>query len=143
MAITTLTPWSCFNPLRAPGFCDHEGHRTLVLTHEGFVPISRLPRRVSERLPLQLYPSSISRVPFIALVSRDGRWTVSQTQSVAGELFNNGEYSCQHVHTGVTLAPGEQATVSQRTYFIRGGPEGLLVRWASDFGMNQGCLLPA
>jgi len=134
----TITPASCFNSLNAPNFRDHQGDRTLLLTDQGFVPINTLPRpRVYKRIHLQVHPATISQVPFLVIVSRDGEWLISQTPSEGGtHLFNNWEYGCQHSHSELRLDPGEEKIIQQRMYFLRGKPTDLLDRWRDDFNKN-------
>lgn len=128
---------SCFSSVFAPNFRDHEGSRTFIYTDDGFVPINRMPRRVYDRLLLQFYPQQLFRAPFLAIVSRDGDWLISQTAVEAESLFNNWEYGCQHpIPPLESLNVGEEKVIENKIYFLSNNLENLLERWRRDFHIN-------
>ena len=128
---------SCFSSVFAPNFRDHEGSRTFIYTDDGFVPINQVPRRVYDRLLLQFYPQQLFRAPFLAIVSRNGDWLISQTAVEAESLFNNWEYGCQHpIPPLVSLDAGEEKIIENKIYFLRNKLEDLLERWRRDFHIN-------
>jgi hypothetical protein len=129
----TIGITSCFNVINAPTFRDYEGIRTLFLSDRGFVAINKLPRSVYERILLQRYPSTVSLAPFLVVVSRNKEWLISQASGEAAYLFNNCEYPCIHSEPKVELDSGEEKTIMQKMYFLRGKSEDLLDRWRLDF----------
>ena len=120
----------CFQPTGAPHFRDHDGHRTFVMTDQGFIPVKKLWTPLSDRNWLQDFQFDFSpaeghpavKGPMIAIVSRDRQWivSVSTLSSKVRSIFNNREYSCIHSIPESALKPGESIQIRQRYYFIRG-----------------------
>ena len=138
----TGTVGVCFALMRSPNIRDHDGSRTLVLTEDGLLPITRVGRRVYDRMLLQRYPLAEGQAgarrpwpsaPLIMVRSRPDGWVVGLASSEAVEVFNNLEYSCLHSTPGYSLQPGEQRSFRQMYYFLRGSPEDLVTRWRRDF----------
>lgn len=65
--------------------------------------------------------------------SHDGRWSISQITEGVITSFMNREYSCQHSIAPFELEPGEEITIWQNLYFVRGIPADLVKRWRRDF----------
>ena len=128
---------SCFQSMYAPSFRDHEGARTLILTEHGFQPVTALPRKPLNRAYLRLHfplsASSIAKAPFLAIVSRDHNWVVSEVTEGTASLFSNNEYSCQHAIAPFELQPGQSTTIRQKIYFLYADLSELLARWKADF----------
>lgn len=58
--------------------------------------------------------------PFIATVSKDGRWVIASFTDKTGNVWSNPELTCQHVDPQVALSPGEQAILETKILVVRG-----------------------
>jgi hypothetical protein len=58
--------------------------------------------------------------PFIATLSRDGRWVVASFTRHTGNVWSNPELTCQHVDPQARLSPGEAATLETKILVVRG-----------------------
>ena len=136
---------TCFQALGAPNFRDNEGVRTMVMTAEGFKPMTQLRNHVTDRrlisefsLDSSVVPLNAIQVsgPLIAIVSRDHRWLVSTT-SMSGRpvrLVTNCEWSCIHANPPSRLEVGHQAEIKERIYFLQGSLSDLVARYKTDCG---------
>src|SRR5207248_2092558 len=122
---------------------DHEGTRTMVMTAQGFRPMTQLRgdanlRRLIAQFELQkggvVTPGGTVTGPLIAVVSRDHKWLVA-TASISGSparIVNNCEYSCIHANPPSRIEPGKELRVRERIYFLHGSLDDLLSRWEAD-----------
>lgn len=58
--------------------------------------------------------------PFIATISRDGRWVVASFTGSTGNVWSNPELTCQHVDPQAALSPGEEVVLETRILVVRG-----------------------
>ena len=58
--------------------------------------------------------------PFIATLSRDGRWVVASFTRSTGNVWSNPELTCQHVDPQAALSPGQEATLETKVLVVRG-----------------------
>jgi hypothetical protein len=66
------------------------------------------------------YKSQAVDAPFIATLSRDGRWVVASFTRTTGNVWSNPELTCQHVDPQVALAPGQEAILETKILVVRG-----------------------
>jgi formylglycine-generating enzyme required for sulfatase activity len=144
------TTETCFPTLAAPLFRDHDGTRTLLMTSQGFKPITELRRPPNPRLMIQDFllrkewarqsdKDSGVTGPLIAILARDRRWLVS-TASMSGSPFrlvNNREYSCIHCNPPSFVKAGTEATIRERIYFLHGSLTDLAARWKADSSKDK------
>ncbi len=149
----TDKPWrrvftnTCLNNHPSPYFVDPERVRSFVWTDDGPTSMLRMPiaPRSGEPLhggwgvaaPNQKAPAGgpLIRYPFLFVRSRDGQWIVAHTTGEGTGVGSNAHYSCLHANPAwPEIPPGQSRSVVSRLYFLRRGPEDLLVRWKKDFG---------
>jgi hypothetical protein len=64
--------------------------------------------------------------PFIATLSRDGRWVVASFTRNTGNVWSNPELTCQHVDPQAALSPGEEAILETKILVVRGSLDEVL-----------------
>ena len=122
----------------------------MIMTSEGFRPISELRRPPNPRLMIQdfLLRSESARQsdkesgvtgPLIAILARDRRWLVA-TASMSGSpyrLVNNREYSCIHCNPPSFVKAGTDVEIRERIYFLHGSLTDLTARWKADISKQR------
>ncbi len=58
--------------------------------------------------------------PFIATVSRDGKWVAATWTSAAGNVWTNPELTCQHADPETSLKAEGTASLEGKTFIFRG-----------------------
>jgi len=58
--------------------------------------------------------------PFIATVSRDGKWIVATCTGKCGNVWTNPELTCQHADPSTSLRAGGTASLEVKTFVFRG-----------------------
>lgn len=58
--------------------------------------------------------------PFIATLSRDGRWVIASFTRNTGNVWSNPELTCQHVDPQAALSPGEETILETKLLVVRG-----------------------
>jgi len=58
--------------------------------------------------------------PFIATVSKDGRWVVASFARETGNVWSNPALTCQHVDPQTSLRPGQQASLEVKILVLHG-----------------------
>lgn len=61
--------------------------------------------------------------PFIATLSKDGRWVVASFTNHTGNVWSNPELTCQHVDPQATPGAGEEVILETKILVIRGSVE--------------------
>lgn len=142
--------WAITDPRLTSGFHDVRLERTYVHHADGFELLAsetpgRLTMPLDEWLPARYLASftwpipsqSVERrdgiphynksrsvdAPFIATLSRDGRWVVASFTSHTGNVWSNPELTCQHVDPQVALSPGEEAILETKMLVVRSSLE--------------------
>lgn len=64
--------------------------------------------------------------PFIATVSRDGKWMVATCTGEAGNVWTNPELTCQHADPSTSLQAGGTASLEVKTFVFPGTLEEVL-----------------
>ena len=78
-------------------------------------------QRVEERDGIAYYNKSRAvDAPFIATLSRDGRWVIASFTRNTGNVWSNPELTCQHVDPQARLSPGGDAILETKILFVRG-----------------------
>jgi len=81
------------------------------------VPSQRVERR--EGIP-HYNKSRAVDAPFIATISRDGRWVVASFTRNTGNVWSNPELTCQHVDPPAAASPGEEVVLETKILVVRG-----------------------
>lgn len=63
--------------------------------------------------------------PFIATLSRDGRWVIASFTRTTGNVWSNPELTCQHVDPQAALSPGEEVILETKILVVEGTLEGV------------------
>jgi hypothetical protein len=58
--------------------------------------------------------------PFIATISKDGRWVIASFTRTTGNVWSNPELTCQHVDPQATLMPGKEVILQTKILAVRG-----------------------
>lgn len=58
--------------------------------------------------------------PFIATLSKDGRWVIASFTRNTGNVWSNPELTCQHVDPQAALSPGQEAVLETKILIVRG-----------------------
>ena len=78
-------------------------------------------QRVDHRDGITYYNKSRKvDAPFIATLSRDGRWVVASFTRNTGNVWSNPELTCQHVDPQAALSPGKEAILETKILVVRG-----------------------
>ena len=164
----TLQPVTCVKLYGS--FSDVRLERTYVHHKEGFdLLASETPQRLKmsekEWLPCRYLvpytwpvvpaekrvekdPDSITRYhksrqvdePFIATLSRDGKWIAATWTAETGNVWTNPERTCQHADPSTELSPGETRHVELKTFVFQGSLDRLWesVKQARRAGLAAG-----
>lgn len=81
-----------------------------------------VPRRVEQTQDGITWHHKSRRVdePFIATVSKDGKWIVATCTRETGNVWVNPELTCQHADPQTTLEAGGKASLEVKTFVFRG-----------------------
>ena len=78
-------------------------------------------QRVEDRDGIPYYHKSRAvDAPFIATLSRDGRWVIASFTRTTGNVWSNPELTCQHVDPQVSSSPGEETILETKILVVRG-----------------------
>ncbi|MEC5145757.1 hypothetical protein [Chitinophaga sp. 212800010-3] len=83
-------------------------------------------QRVEHRGGITYYNKSRAvDAPFIATLSRDGRWVIASFTRTTGNVWSNPELTCQHVDPQAALSPGEEVILETKILVVEGTLEGV------------------
>ncbi len=84
-------------------------------------PVPPADKRVQKKEGITYYNASRPvDEPFLATVSKDGRWIVATYTLHTGNVWSNPELTCQHADPSTELNPGETKRVGLKTFVFRG-----------------------
>ncbi len=96
-------------------------------------PVPPPDKRVEKKEGITYYNASRPvDEPFIATVSKGGRWVVATYAFDTGNVWSNPELTCQHADPSTELGPGETKHLELKTFVFQGSLEQLWDKIMAD-----------